>query len=239
MPLSIVCLAALSWALHCRAMNVGPHERMAPPHLKNAPQLAVTDNMACWALPLEHLRSAVTQRLRKTCVRYPHQRQRRNAPSRLDQSPKAAADSRRKGTPFVASSFHPSSAMQQLLSSHALNDLSAEIIFDSDPDLSSLKQLAGSDGLSADAVVASAAAAGLKPAPPRGPKPYADIPLPPPDKPLKWKTKLVRILQLFCAPCWPHSIYSSCTTVLLTWRDCDLCVASNAWCQDSAANRTS
>lgn len=133
--------------------------------------------------------------------------------------------------------------MQQLLSSHALDDVSADIIFDTDPDLSSLKQLAGSGGLPADAVVASAAAAGLKPAPPRGPKPSADIPLPAPDKPLKWKTKLVRTLQHSCGPCWPHCKHSSCTTVLptvlLTWRNCDFCVALNGWYQDSAANRTS
>ncbi len=89
--------------------------------------------------------------------------------------------------------------MKQLLSSYALDDVSDDLIFDNDQEVlsGSVKQLASTVGLAADA--AAVAGDGLKPAPPRGPKPYADVPLPPPDKPLSWKTKLVRKCPLCVA----------------------------------------
>lgn len=82
--------------------------------------------------------------------------------------------------------------MNHLVVSHALLDVSSDPIFENDEEsFSNIKQLASGLGQDA-ALVNSTAAAELRPAPPRGPKPYADVPLPPPERPLKWHTKLVR-----------------------------------------------
>jgi hypothetical protein len=88
--------------------------------------------------------------------------------------------------------------MKQMVVSHRLSDVSSDLSFDNeDFDPTSIQQLV--KGLGADATALNSTA-GLRPAPPKGPKPYADVPLPPPERPLVWKTKLVRHQQLLvCA----------------------------------------
>jgi hypothetical protein len=79
--------------------------------------------------------------------------------------------------------------MKQLVLSHRLSDVSSDLLFDNDDfDSKNVQQLA--KGLGADATALSSTT-DLRPAPPKGPKPYADVPLPPPERPLVWKTKLV------------------------------------------------
>jgi hypothetical protein len=79
--------------------------------------------------------------------------------------------------------------MKQLVVSHALNDVSSDPFFENDEEsFMAAKQLAS--GLGKDAALLNSTPE-LRPAPPRGPKPYADVPLPPPERPLVWKTKLV------------------------------------------------
>lgn len=77
-------------------------------------------------------------------------------------------------------------AMKQLvLSSHALSDVSSEpYFFDADEFGSGTtgKQLQQQLGNTTDE---------LRPAPPPRPRPFSDVPLPPPERPLKWHTKLV------------------------------------------------
>lgn len=79
-------------------------------------------------------------------------------------------------------------AMKQLvLSSHALPDVSSEpYFFDADEFGSGTtgKQLQQQQ-------LGSTTTDELRPAPPPRPKTFSDVPLPPPERPLKWNTKLV------------------------------------------------
>lgn len=87
----------------------------------------------------------------------------------------------------------PSSMKQLVLRSHALADVNA-ISFDDEGDFGDVKQLG--KGLGADKDVAGLISSSPQP---KGPKPYQDIPLPPPERPLKWQTKLVCISCLGAA----------------------------------------
>lgn len=85
----------------------------------------------------------------------------------------------------------PSLSMKQLVVSHRLSDVSSDLLFENeDIGYGNIQQLA--KGLGADTTALNNRD-DLRPAPPKGPKPYADVPLPPPERPIVWKTKLVRI----------------------------------------------
>jgi len=88
------------------------------------------------------------------------------------------------------------SMKQLVLRSHALADVNALSFDDVEGDFD-VKQLA--KGLGAGKEVAGLISSSPQP---KGPKPYQDIPMPPPERPLKWQTKLVCISCPDAAESW-------------------------------------